>query len=68
MIEPGRIYITSRDGVTLILKHADRFEVLATNRLDDPIDASPAIAGKELYLRGQRRLYCLAELAVSAWS
>ena len=34
---------------------------LATNCLDDPIDASPAIVGKELYLRGQRRLYCLAE-------
>jgi outer membrane protein assembly factor BamB len=57
----NRIYITSRDGVTLVLKHADQFEVLATNRLDDPIDASPAIAGKELFLRGQRRLYCLAE-------
>jgi outer membrane protein assembly factor BamB len=57
----GRVYITSRDGATLVIKHADSFEVLASNRLDDPIDASPAIAGKELFLRGQRWLYCLAE-------
>jgi outer membrane protein assembly factor BamB len=57
----GRVYVTSRDGTTLVIKHADTFEVLATNRLDDPIDASPAIAGKELFLRSKRWLYCLAE-------
>ncbi len=57
----GRVYLTARDGTTLVIKHGDTLEVLATNRLDDPIDASPAIAGKELYLRGHRRLYCLAE-------
>jgi hypothetical protein len=34
--------------------------VLATNSLDDGFDASPAIAGDELYLRGQKHLYCIA--------
>ena len=37
------------------------FEVLATNRLDDKFDASPAVAGKEMLLRGHTHLYCLAE-------
>jgi outer membrane protein assembly factor BamB len=59
----GRVYLTSRDGVTLVIKHADTFEVLATNRLDEPIDASPAIAGKDLFLRTTKHLYCLAEAA-----
>ena len=54
-----RIYITGRDGTTLVIKRADRLEILATNRLDDPIDASPAIAGKQIFLRGQKHLYCI---------
>lgn len=57
----GRVYLTSREGTTLVIKHADMFEVLATNKLDEPIDASAAIAGKELFLRGTKHLYCLAE-------
>jgi outer membrane protein assembly factor BamB len=56
----GRVYITSRDGVTIVLRDADEFEVLATNTLEDDIDASPAIAGKELFLRGKKYLYCLS--------
>ncbi len=57
----GRVYLTSRDGVTLVIRHADSFEVLATNRLSDDIDASAAVVGKELYLRGKKYLYCIAE-------
>ncbi len=36
-------------------------QVLARNQLDDSFSASPAVVGKELYLRGQANLYCLAE-------
>jgi len=35
--------------------------MLATNRLDEQFDASPALAGKELFLRGHEYLYCIAE-------
>ena len=34
---------------------------LAINRLDDSFSASAALAGRELYLRGERFLYCIAE-------
>jgi outer membrane protein assembly factor BamB len=54
----GRVYFTDRSGTTLVLKDADAVEVLATNRLDDAIDASPAIVGKHIFLRGERFLYC----------
>jgi outer membrane protein assembly factor BamB len=57
----GRVYLVGRDGNTLVIRHGDRLEVLSTNRLDDRFDASPAAAGRELYLRGHRHLYCLAE-------
>jgi hypothetical protein len=56
-----RIYLTGRNGTTLVIKNSDKLEVLATNRLNEKIDASPAIAGNELFLRGQEYLYCIAE-------
>jgi outer membrane protein assembly factor BamB len=53
----GRVYATSREGVTVVLKHGPAFEVLATNRLDDRFSASPVAAGSDLFLRGERHLY-----------
>ena len=56
-----RIYFTGREGTTIVLKTGPDFEVLATNTLDDEFDASPALAGGDLYLRGHTYLYALAE-------
>jgi outer membrane protein assembly factor BamB len=57
----GRIYLVDRAGTTLVLKQGDKLEILATNELDDKIDASPALAGRQLFLRGESHLYCIAE-------
>ena len=57
----GRVYLVGRDGVTVVLKRTDQFEVLATNRLDDEFDASPAAVGGQLFLRGHAHLYCISE-------
>jgi outer membrane protein assembly factor BamB len=56
----GRVYITSREGTTVVLEHGREYNVLATNRLDDRFDATPAIVDGEIYLRGKRYLYCIA--------
>ncbi|MCU0914811.1 MAG: PQQ-like beta-propeller repeat protein [Planctomycetes bacterium] len=56
-----RVYCPGRNGVTVVLKNADTFEVLAANKLDDGIDASLAVSGDELYLRGNKSLYCIAK-------
>ena len=57
----GRIYVTGRQGNTIVLKVGPKLEILASNSLDDSFDASPAIVGGELYLRGHRSLYCISE-------
>ena len=56
-----RVYITGRNGTTLVLKQGAQFEVLGGNALDDSFSASPAIAGDELFLRGEKVLYCIAQ-------
>ena len=56
-----RVYLIGRNGAAKVIKNLAKLEVLASNRLDDRIDSSPAIAGKDLFLRGHEYLYCLAE-------
>jgi outer membrane protein assembly factor BamB len=55
-----RIYLVGRNGTTAVIKSSANLEVLATNKLSEKIDASPALAGKEMFLRGHEHLYCLA--------
>jgi outer membrane protein assembly factor BamB len=54
----GRIYLVDRDGTTLVLKASDKLEVLATNPIGDRVDASPALVGRQLFLRGENYLWC----------
>ena len=55
----GRVYFTGRNGTTLVIKHSGELEVLATNKLDDEFNTSPAIVGTQLFLRGRKSLYCI---------
>jgi outer membrane protein assembly factor BamB len=57
----GRVYLLGRDGKAVVIKDSDTFEVVATSELDDRFDASPAVAGNQLFLRGHQFLYCIAE-------
>ena len=59
----GRIYVTGRDGATVVLRHDLENATLAVNQLNDSFSASPALSGGELYLRGEHFLYCIAEPA-----
>ncbi|MGY8675041.1 MAG: PQQ-binding-like beta-propeller repeat protein, partial [Verrucomicrobiia bacterium] len=56
-----RVYIPDRSGVTLVFSHGKDPQPIALNKLDDKFSASPAIVGNELFLRGEKFLYCLAE-------
>ena len=57
----GRIYVTGRDGTTVVLRHDRENATLAVNHLADSFSASPALVDRELYLHGERFLYCIAE-------
>jgi len=57
----GRIYVTGRGGKTVVLEVGKEFKVLATNQLSERIDASAAVAGNQIFLRGEKSLYCIGE-------
>jgi outer membrane protein assembly factor BamB len=55
----GRVYLTGRNGNTLVLERGPEYKVTALNKLDERFDASPALAGNQLFLRGAKHLYCI---------
>ena len=57
----NRVYLTGKNGTILVIRHGPSFEVLATNSLADEFTASPAMVDKEIYLRGHKYLYCIAQ-------
>lgn len=56
----GRVYVLGREGMCLVLNQSPKLEVLAQNKLDDKTDASIALAGNDLFIRGHQNLYCIA--------
>jgi outer membrane protein assembly factor BamB len=57
----GHIYLLSQTGAGVVMNDGEQPKEVRTNQLDDQFNASPAIAGNELFLRGFRSLYCVAE-------
>ncbi|MCB9857783.1 MAG: PQQ-binding-like beta-propeller repeat protein [Phycisphaerales bacterium] len=60
-IAGGKLYLPNLDGVTTVMAIGDEPRVLATNTLDEPIYASPAVCDGELFIRGTGHLYCIAK-------
>jgi outer membrane protein assembly factor BamB len=56
-----RVYLTDLEGTTIIFKAAARFEIVAKNRLGEPVAASPALSSGMIFLRGERHLWCVGE-------
>lgn len=56
----GKLYLATEDGDVVVVRMGEKFEVLATNTLQDQVFIStPAIVDAEIYLRGQNTLFCI---------
>jgi len=55
-----RIYIAGTNGSFSVVKTGKTFELLSENTLDDRFFASPVILGNDLFLRGDKALYCIS--------
>ena len=58
----GRLYVTSRRGVTSVFRpNREKLELLAVNDLGETSNATPAISNSQIFLRTDKHLYCIAE-------
>ena len=56
----GLVYFTSDKGETAVVKTGPEFNLIATNRLDENTDASPAISNGQIFIRTWSSLYCIS--------
>lgn len=57
----GKIYFAANSGVVAVLKAGGDQELLAANKLDEDIYATPAIEDGRIYVRTVSFLYCFGE-------
>lgn len=57
----GHVYVTGRAGTTVVLKDANELQIVSSNSVGEPVDATPAPAGNDLFIRGQYHLFCISE-------
>ena len=55
----GKILLTSEEGDTFMIKAGPKHELIRTNSLGEPVYASPAIADRKLFIRGEKNLYAI---------
>ena len=57
----GKIYITSEDGVTSVIKAGPEFEVLAENNVSDYCLSTISVSNGQLFLRTSQALWCIGK-------
>lgn len=61
VLADGRIYVTTEEGLTVVLAAAPKFQLLAENDLASYTLSSPAISDGRIYLRTSDYLYAIGE-------
>jgi outer membrane protein assembly factor BamB len=60
VLADGKIYVPNQSGDVFVLRAGPTFELLATNAVGEPTNASLAASAGDLFLRTDKGLWCLA--------
>jgi outer membrane protein assembly factor BamB len=57
-----RLYVANQIGTTIVFRpSAEKFELLAENRLNEPSNSTIAVSDGEIFLRTFQHVYCIAD-------
>ena len=56
-----KVYIASEEGVVVVLDAGAKLNILATNKLDGAILATPALVDGNIYVRTENHLYAFGK-------
>jgi outer membrane protein assembly factor BamB len=62
LLAGDKIYVPNQSGDVFVLRAGPKFEVLATNSVNEPTNASLAASDGELFLRTDKGLWCIASV------
>ncbi len=55
----GHVYLTGRSGTTTVIKDSPTLQIVAINSVGETVDATPAAVDDELFIRGDKHLFCI---------
>jgi outer membrane protein assembly factor BamB len=55
----GKLYLSSEDGDIFIVRAGRKFELIGKNSMGEPLMATPALADRTMYVRGERHLFAI---------
>ena len=61
----GYVYLTGLNGTTVVIKDADELAIVATNSVDEGVGGTPAPVDNELFIRGVKHLFCIADCSLN---
>jgi outer membrane protein assembly factor BamB len=57
----NKVYVASEKGVVVVLEGGEKLKILARNKLDGAILATPALVDSNIYVRTENHLYAFGE-------
>ncbi len=57
----GKVFLTGRKGKTVVIEDAPNFNVLGQNDIGEGVDATLALAGDQIFIRGAKHLFCVQD-------
>ena len=57
----GLVYFVNDDGITHVVRPGPKYELVAKNELGERVFASPAASDGQLFIRGDRSLFCIGQ-------
>jgi outer membrane protein assembly factor BamB len=58
VLADGKIYVPNQSGDVFVVRASPKFELLATNSVNESTNASPAVSDGDLVLRTDKSLWC----------
>ncbi len=59
VVANGHVYLTGRSGRTVVIKDAEKFEIVSVNDVGEGVDATAAPVDGQLFIRGEKHLFCV---------
>ena len=60
-VADGWLYVNNKQGDAYVFAASPKYELLATNSLGEPINASIAVSNGELFIRSEKHLWSISE-------
>lgn len=57
----GHVYLTGRNGTTVVIQDGPQMKVVSVNSVGEGVDATPAIADDQIFIRGEKHLFCIGD-------